>query len=134
MRILLDTHLLLWALTNDSHLPEQARRLIEDPSNDIYYSVIGAWEVQIKHMLHPDELIVGAEDITAFCNDAGYRVLLLKLNHIFALNNLTRKTDAPTHKDPFDRMLICQASSEGMLFLTHDKRLRHYDDSCIFVV
>ena len=54
MRILLDTHILLWTLSNDRRLPEKARKLIENEENEIYYSIISLWEVEIKRLIHPD--------------------------------------------------------------------------------
>ena len=131
MKLLLDTHLLLWALLDDPHLSPNARRLIADCKNKIYYSVISPWEVQIKHQAYPDELAVDAKTFAAFCDDAGYLPLPVKLAHVFALASLKQKAGAIPHKDPFDRMLICQASVEGMILLTHDKRLAKYDDPCV---
>ncbi len=70
MRILLDTHILLWALSNDAKLPEKARELIEDEGNEIYYSMISLWEVEIKHLAHPDMMPVSAEEISGYCRQA----------------------------------------------------------------
>ncbi len=56
MKLLLDTHILLWAISNDMRLPEKARKLIEDETNEIYYSVISLWEVEIKHLAYPDAM------------------------------------------------------------------------------
>ena len=134
MRILLDTCILLWALSDDPRLPRTARRLIEDSENDVRYSVVSAWEVQIKHQLHPDRLTVDADELAEYCTDAGYVSLSVRLPHVFALVSLAREEGAPPHKDPFDRMLVCQASSEGMVLLTHDARLGEYTDPCVLVV
>ena len=134
MKLLLDTHILLWALLDDPRLPSTARRLIEDRENKVYFSVVSPWEVQIKHQIHPDKLTIDAEALTEYCGDAGYLPMPVKLTHVFALGALKRKEGVPSHKDPFDRMLVCQASAEGMLLVTHDGRLAEYDDPCVLAV
>lgn len=134
MKLLLDTHILLWALVDDPRLTPKARRLIEDMSNDVYYSIASPWEVQIKHDLHPDELAVDARALEAYCMKAGFAQLPVKLDHICALPRLERRDGAAPHKDPFDRIMVCQASVEGMLLLTHDGRIAEYTDPCVFAV
>lgn len=134
MKLLLDTHILLWALVDDQRLSPKARRLIADRGNDIYYSIVSPWEVQIKHDLHPDELAVDARMLEGFCEKAGFRQLAVRINHICALSSLVRRDGASPHKDPFDRIMVCQASVENMLFLTHDSRIAEYIDPCVFAV
>ena len=130
MKLLLDTHILLWALLDDPRLPSTARRLIEDRENKVHFSIVSPWEVQI----HPDKLTLDGKALAKYCGDAGYLPMPVKLAHVFALGALKRKEGAPPHKDPFDRMLVCQASAEGMLLVTHDSRLSEYDDSCVLAV
>lgn len=134
MRILLDTHLLLWTLTNDARLSATARRIIEDPDNSIFFSVISPWEVQIKHDSHPDELPIDAAQLVGYCAESGFQQLPVRLGHTLALGTLDREEGARPHRDPFDRMLICQASAEGMTLLTHDKRMAEYTNPCILKV
>ncbi len=134
MRILLDTHILLWALSNDEKLPDKARELIETEENEIYYSVISLWEVEIKHLAHPDIMHVSAEEIAGYCGQSGYKRIIIKENHVFAMKELKREKDAKPHKDPFDRMLICQAYVENMVFITHDSLIPGYNKSCILPV
>lgn len=133
MKLLLDTHIMLWAMTDDEQLPEKARKLIEQDENDIYFSVISLWEIQIKHLLHPEQ-IENAETVLYYCQKAGFQKILFDENSICQLLKLTRPDSAPRHKDPFDRMLICQALAEKMLFLTHDSLLPYYNvPNIIFV-
>ena len=132
MKILLDTHILLWALSGDSRLPVKAEKLILDNKNEIFYSYV--WEIELKHLAHPEELSVTAEKISVYCLQAGFQSLPIKEKHIFALGNLEREEGAPPHKDPFDRILICQASTEGMLFVTHDSLIPAYKEPCIIAV
>lgn len=131
MRILLDTHILLWALSNDAKLPEKARELIKNEENEIYYSVVSLWEVEIKHLAHPDIMPVSAEEISEYCEQSGYKQITIKENHIFTIKGLKRKKNTQPHKDPFDRMLICQADVEKMVFITHDFLIPGYNKSCI---
>lgn len=134
MKILLDTHILLWAITNDPRLPEKARKLIENEENEIYYSLVSLWEVEIKHLSHPDAMPVTAKELVGYCEQSGFQNILIKEKHIFALEKLTREEAALPHKDPFDKILICQASVEKMLFVTHDSLLTDYHESCIMSV
>lgn len=134
MNILLDTHILLWALSNDDRLPEKARELIENTENRIYYSLISLWEVELKRLAHPNAMPVSAKELSEYCGQSGYQKLSVKENHIFALASLRRKESVLPHKDPFDRMLICQASVENMVFMTHDSLIPGYDDPCILAV
>lgn len=134
MKILLDTHILLWALSNDTRLPEKARKLIENVENEIYYSIISLWEVEIKRLAHPSAMPVSAEELTEYCRQSGFDMVLIREKHIFALAGLVREKDAPPHKDPFDRMLICQASAENMIFVTHDSLIPGYNEPCILSV
>lgn len=134
MKLLLDTHILLWALTDDARLPVKARKLIEDVDNDICYSVVSPWEVQLKHDLHPDKLAIGAREFAGYCEQSGFRQLPIRLQHVFGLETLEREDGAGVHKDPFDRILVCQASAEKMLLVTHDARIGEYLEPCVFVV
>lgn len=134
MRILLDTHIMLWALTGDPHLPDKARRLIEDSRNEICYSILSLWEIELKHSIHPDQMPVTAQDVEEYCRQSGYQQVLLRGQHIYRLPGLMREPRAVPHKDPFDRMLICQAAVEDMLLITHDKRIAEYLDPCIIPV
>lgn len=126
MNILLDTHILLWALSGDPLLPQKARELIEDGKNDIFYSVISLWETELKHIAHPENLQVSAKEIEEYCKISGLSLLQLKQNSIFLLHTLNRPETEPPHKDPFDKILICQSLAENMTFLTHDKPLSGY--------
>ena len=134
MKLLLDTHILLWALTDDERLSPKARLLIEDEGNDIYYSVVSPWEIELKHLRHPDQMRLTGEDLDFFGEDAGYLRLPIQIHHISALRNLRREEGSPKHQDPFDRMLIAQAASSSMFLLTHDERILQYTDPHIISV
>ena len=135
MNLLLDTHILLWVLSGDRRLPKKAAELIEDENNTIYYSVISMWEVEIKHIMHPNELTVTSHELAEYCEQSGFLTLPLEQKDIDVLHLLHYKlpegVSEGIHKDPFDRILICQAKANGFMFMTHDSRLPGYGESCI---
>ena len=134
MNLLLDTHILLWALSDDEKLSDKARKMILAPENTVYYSVVSIWEISIKHAIHPDNVVFSGKEIMQYCRDAGYLALDLQERHIASLETLKRKETAKPHHDPFDRMLIAQAKSERMTFVTHDSLLPDYQEKCIYLV
>ena len=134
MNVLLDTHILLWALSNDVRLPEKARVLIENEMNEIYYSIVSLWEVELKRLAHPEAMPVCAKELAEYCEQSGFQRILVMEKHIYALAGLKREENALPHKDPFDRMLICQAATENMLFVTHDSLIPGYCEPCILAV
>ena len=119
MRILIDTHILLWCLEDSPKLTAVARRLIEDPDNEIYVSKATAWEIEIKRML--GKLTI-ADDFMERIEE-GFSWLPIELRHIKELRTLPS-----IHRDPFDRMLVAQAQVEGLCLLTHDGKLPPYGD------
>ena len=134
MNLLLDTHILIWALNEDPALSEKAREIILDSDNAIYYSTVSVWEIAIKHALHPDNVAFTGKELAGFCKEAGCLPLEVRDRHVFALETLSRPADAPRHNDPFDRMLIAQAKAENMVFLTHDSLIPYYGEQCIMSV
>lgn len=134
MNILLDTHILIWALTADEKLSEKAKDFILNPDNIIYYSAASIWEISIKHALHPDKFFFSGKELSSFCIQAGYEPLDISDRHVFALETLKRSENVKPHNDPFDRIMISQAKAENMLFLTHDTLLPDYNEACIISV
>jgi len=116
MKLLLDTHILLWTLWNSPRLSSAARELIADPANTIYCSTVSVWEIELKHQAHPDRLLADAADIIRYCEKAGFFFLPVKNEHVLTLPLLEGKSGTMPHKDPFDRMLICQAIAERIAF------------------
>ncbi len=135
MKILLDTHMLLWTLTEDSQLPTKAYEMIKDDENTTFFSSISIWEIAIKRLVHPGKITtLTPQELVALSENANMSELYLKTKHTYLLETLTRPDNAPPHKDPFDRILIAQAKSEGMTFLTHDALLPYYNEPCIVYV
>ncbi|WP_343676935.1 type II toxin-antitoxin system VapC family toxin [Paraburkholderia heleia] len=122
MKLLLDTHLLVWAAADDPALPAEARAVIEDTENILYFSVASLWEIVIKSALGRDDFQVDARVLRRNLLDAGYEELPIEAQHAFEVVALP-----PLHKDPFDRLLVGQAMAEGILLLTHDEQIRRYD-------
>ena len=134
MNVLLDSHILLWALTDDARLSEKARKIILDPENLIYFSAVSVWELTMKRLLYPKEIPFSGDDLIAYCNEAGLIPLDLTPEDAAELETLKRPPTAPRHKDPFDRMLISQAKHQDMAFLTHDELLPYYQEKDIIPV
>lgn len=132
MNILLDTHILLWSLTEDSKLSQKAIDIISNNDNKLYYSIASVWEIEIKNSL--GKMPITGEEFCVYCKESGYDLLEIKEKHIFNLKSLTRMEDAPKHNDPFDRIMISQAKSEGLQFVTHDSLLADYGENCIMIV
>lgn len=121
MNIIFDTHIALWALSNDPRLPQKARNMIGKEDNRIFWSVASMWEIAIKKSIKPDKMPLSGLEYMHFCEQAGYECLSVKDRHVVALESLPS-----VHTDPFDRILVSQARSEGMTFLTHDSVLGAY--------
>ena len=126
MNLLLDTHIALWAITDDRKLPEHARKLIQAPRSTIWVSVASIWEIAIKHSLGRGVMPVSAHDATQYFREAGYRLLGIEAEHAAATESL-----ANHHQDPFDRMIIAQALSEPMRLMTRDAMVARYSDTII---
>jgi PIN domain nuclease of toxin-antitoxin system len=121
MKLLLDTHLLLWAAGTPKRLSAATRRLIESPDNALFFSVASIWEVTIKRGLARPDFQVDARLLRRGLIDNGYAELAITGEHALAVESLP-----PIHTDPFDRMLLAQANVEGMMLLTVDANLVLY--------
>jgi PIN domain nuclease of toxin-antitoxin system len=131
VRLLLDTHIALWAVADDRRLSAKARTLIVDPTNEIVVSAASLWEIAIKHALArdaPNDVPVSALEALGYFREAGYELLDISPAHVVAIETL------PTlHADPFDRVLVAQALNVPLRLLTHDPKVARYSDSIIAV-
>jgi PIN domain nuclease of toxin-antitoxin system len=121
MKLLLDTHLLLWAAGSPGKLPAAARLLLEDPHHELLFSAASLWEIVIKHGLGRSDFQVDARVLRRGLLDNDYQELAITSEHTVSLASLP-----PIHKDPFDRILVAQATVEGILLLTADPVLAQY--------
>ncbi len=121
MKLLLDTHLLLWAAGHPDRLSAEARKIIDDSDNELLFSAASLWEVVIKRGLGRDDFKVDARILRRGLLDNGYSELPIVSDHVVAVESL------PTiHKDPFDRVLVAQATVEGITLLTTDSLVAQY--------
>lgn len=123
MRLLLDTHLLIWTASNAKRLSSTAVRLIDDEANQLVFSVVSIWEIALKRSLGRPDFQIDPRKLRAGLLDAGYEELTLEDEHCFALLDLPF-----LHRDPFDRMLIVQARSEKLGFVSADRAVIRYPD------
>lgn len=121
MKLLLDTHLLLWAAGSPERLSPPARAQLEDPENELFFSAASLWEIAIKRGLGRDDFKVDARVLRRGLLDNGYSELPIASEHTVAIDTLP-----PIHKDPFDRLLVAQAMVEGITLLTADRLVAQY--------
>lgn len=121
MKILLDTHLLLWAAGQPDRLSPKARKFIDNPANELLFSAASLWEVVIKSSLGRDDFKVDARVLRRGLLDNGYSELPVVSDHVVAIDSLPA-----IHKDPFDRVLVAQATVEGITLLTTDFLVAKY--------
>ncbi len=121
MKLLLDTHLLLWAAGMPDRLPAEARKLMDDPENELFFSAASLWEIAIKQGLARNDFKADARLLRRGLFDNGYSELPVASEHAVAIDGLP-----PIHKDPFDRMLVAQATVEGITLLTADAMVARY--------
>ena len=125
MKLLLDTHLLIWAAVGDESkagaMPRAAANLIDDPANTLVFSVASVWETAIKYSLGRDHFRTDPGPLRRALLDNGYEELPILARHALAAGALPS-----LHSDPFDRMLVAQASVEGITLLTADASVAAY--------
>lgn len=121
MKLLLDTHLLLWAASAPRQLSVAACELMEDPVNELFFSAASFWEIAIKSNLGRSDFQVNSRMLRRGLLDNGYNELAITSEQAVFLDTLP-----PLHKDPFDRMLIAQATAEGIMLLTTDALVAQY--------
>jgi PIN domain nuclease of toxin-antitoxin system len=121
MKVLIDTHLLLWAAGEPDRLSAAARIMLEDPANQLLFSAASLWEVAIKRRLGREDFQVDARLLRRGLLDNGYQELAITSEHAVAIDGLP-----PIHKDPFDRLLVAQSIVEGITLLTADSLVAQY--------
>ena len=134
MKYLLDTHIIIWTLENNKNLSKKVVDIVRDEENDIYYSAASIWETTIKKMARPQFINMTVSKMSDLCIASGFVPLPIYDRHIKCLETLKDNKKATNHKDPFDRMLLSQAKSDGMILVTHDAVLSGYDEDCVLKV
>ena len=128
MKLLLDTHLLLWAAGQPEHLSKQAQTLLGDPQNELMFSAASLWEVAIKSGLGRTDFQVDARVLRRGLLDNSYSELAISSAHAVAIQGLPA-----LHKDPFDRILVAQSIVEGISLLTTDALVAQYGEPVMLV-
>jgi PIN domain nuclease of toxin-antitoxin system len=128
MRLLLDTQIALWALTDSPRLSNTARELIMAADNDVYFSAATVWEIAIKHALARKDMPISGPEAGRLLAEAGFEELPITAAHAAATEKLPVH-----HADPFDRILVAQSMVEPLRLLTHDRLLTRYGASVQFV-
>lgn len=123
MRILLDTHILLWALVQPTRLPAKARALLEDDANEVLFSAASIWEIAIKAQAGRVDFPVSPDEIAAAAAKTGFAELPVSAQHAATVCSLPLH-----HRDPFDRILVAQAITEPARLLTVDSALGRYSE------
>jgi len=126
MKILLDTNILILAAINN--LPQQAYDLIQELSNELYYSPASIWEIGVKYHFKRDVFNINPTHLLQRLRIAGYNELPISSKHMLLANNLPW-----IHKDPHDRIMIAQSFIEELPFITTDKLLTQYSDSVLYI-
>ena len=121
MKLLLDTHVLLWAAGEPDRLSHETRALLGDSGNELLFSAASMWEIAIKSRLGREDFQVNARLLRRGLLDNGYEELFIKCEHALAIDTLP-----PIHGDPFDRILVAQATIEGIELLTADQVIARY--------
>lgn len=132
MRYLLDTHIILWGLVGSERLSKEVRDILIDPKNEIYYSTASTWEIEIKH-LKKKEFKLSSEQFAFLCDQNGLLNIQINNKHIAELKNINITNDTK-HNDPFDKLLLAQAISENLTFITHDRKFANYSNYNILLI
>ncbi len=128
MKLLLDTHILLWSALRPKRLSAAARTLINDPRNELLFSVASLWEIAIKKALGREDFRVEVRLLRRNLIENGYTELPITGEHAVNVDGLPR-----LHKDPFDRLLLAQAHTEGITLVTADAQLAGYGGAVLMV-
>jgi PIN domain nuclease of toxin-antitoxin system len=121
LKLLLDTQLLLWAASQPKRLSKTAIKLLQNPENELLFSSASLWEIATKRGLGRDDFRVEPRVLRRGLLDNGYKELPITSQHAVSIDTLR-----PLHKDPFDRLLLAQALTEGITLLTSDAQLARY--------
>ncbi len=128
MKLLLDTHIALWAITENPKLPHKVKSLLLTPSFEVFVSAATVWEIAIKHSINRGNMPCSGSEARRFFIEAGYLLLAITDEHTVAIESL-----ASIHADPFDRIIVAQALSGHFRLITHDETVAKYSDSILLV-
>lgn len=127
MNLLIDTHAVIWFITEDDQLPINVKELIEDVTNSCFVSIASLWEMGIKYSLGKLDLKADLKKIFELIDQSGLTILPITTAHI-----LTNTILDFHHRDPFDRLIIAQAKSEGLTLISKDREFKDYNINLIW--
>ncbi len=127
MGILLDTHALIWFLNGDEFLSNEAKKAIEDSSNNKIVSIASIWEIAIKISLGKFQFKDGLKSFMKLIDENGFEILPITFSHALEVSKLEF-----IHRDPFDRLLIAQAKSDDLILITKDENIKKYQVKSIW--
>ncbi|MEK6480577.1 type II toxin-antitoxin system VapC family toxin [Catalinimonas sp. 4WD22] len=127
MNLLVDTHAVIWFITEDDQLPINVKKLIEDATNTCFVSIASLWEMGIKYSLGKLDLKADLKRIFELIDQSGLTILPITPTHILTNSSLNFH-----HRDPFDRLIIAQAKSEGLTLISKDDEFKDYNINLIW--
>jgi PIN domain nuclease of toxin-antitoxin system len=127
MKLLIDTHVAIWFITEDKQLPKKVKTLIEDSTNECFVSIASLWEMGIKYSLGKLDLKADLKKIFELIDQSGLTLMPITTTHI-----LTNSVLDFHHRDPFDRLIIAQAKSEGFTLVSKDEMFKDYNINWIW--
>jgi len=122
VKLLLDTHTFIWSIEDDKRLSQKAKKVIEDPDNEIFLSIASLWEMSIKISIGKLELKKPYEEVISYVRKKGIEILSINFEHTLEVSKLEFH-----HKDPFDRLIIAQAKIENMTIVSKDILFDDYE-------
>jgi PIN domain nuclease of toxin-antitoxin system len=130
VRLLLDTHVAVWAVSDPDRLPASLQAMLTDPANEVFVSVVSIWEIAIKRSLlraaHKPPF--SASQALVHFDAAGFQMLDIKAQHSVLVEDLPQH-----HADPFDRLLVAQSLSEPLRLVSADRQVARYSDTIILI-
>lgn len=130
MKLLLDTHVFLWIATNDERLPRDLKTILREPSNDLYLSVVSSWEIALK--ARSGKLVLPMP-VWAFLLESRERLGIQSLSiQETAVAHVAKLPDI--HRDPFDRLLVCQAIQHSLTIVTNDPQIQRYPIKTLWTI
>ena len=127
MKYLLDTHAIIWYMEESSELPQEITALIDNPVMDVCICAISLWEIAIKMNLGKLEIKLTLDELLAYVKTREFRIINIEDEHLLSLHDLPY-----IHKDPFDRLLVATAITEGLTIITIDENIHKYDVSWVW--
>ena len=121
MRLLLDTHTFLWAISDEPRLGARSRDLITFEASNVLISHVSLWEIAIKHALARSDMPLSVAQAITWAQECGFELLPLALPHLLTLEQLPLH-----HRDPFDRLLVAQSIAESLLLVSADRAFQAY--------